>query len=263
MKITVIVATYNSHEPLKKVLDGLLNQSRLPDQVIVADDGSGHLTRRLVETYLGHALVDIRHVWQEDEGFRLARIRNLAVAQSTGSYLIFLDGDCIPGRHFIKDHLELAEKGFFFQGKRVIVSRKATPSFSFYDTVSKRKLLKMILKGALSNSHHLLRLPFLPPYSTVKLSGVRGCNMAMFKEDLLAVNGFNQDFTGWGREDSELVARFYKYGLKRREHPFRAICYHLWHPENSRDTISENDHILEQVLKGDSYICENGIRQNE
>ncbi len=83
--------------------------------------------------------------------------------------------------------------------------------------------------------------------------------MGFFKEDILSVNGFNQDFVGWGREDSELIVRLYRYGLKRKSHPFMAICYHLWHEENSRNRLSINDELLQRWIESDSYICPNGL----
>jgi hypothetical protein len=83
--------------------------------------------------------------------------------------------------------------------------------------------------------------------------------MGFFKEDLLAVNGFNESFRGWGREDQEMVVRLYKYGLKRMEHPFRAICYHLWHRENPRTRLDINDQLLKRALASDRYVCKNGL----
>ena len=134
MKISVIVSTYNRPDTLVKVLDGLNHQTRLPDEIIVADDGSTHETRQAIESYLSDSQPRCIHVRHEDEGFRLARIRNEAIKASSSDYLVFLDGDCIPQCHFVEDHSALAQKGFFFQGKRVIVSQTASPFFSFKDT---------------------------------------------------------------------------------------------------------------------------------
>ncbi|MFH2061254.1 MAG: glycosyltransferase family 2 protein [Pseudomonadota bacterium] len=260
MKISIIVSTYNRPDTLVKVLDGLLHQTCLPDEIIVADDGSTPDTLHAIESYLSESQPRCIHVWHEDEGFRLAKIRNEAIKASSADYLVFLDGDCIPQRHFVEDHLALAHKGFFFQGKRVIVSQTASPDFSFNDTDSFFCLFKHLIMSRISNGHHIVRMPFLPVYTTSKLSGIRGCNMGFFKQDLLAVNGFNQAFQGWGREDSEIVARLYKYGVKRNEHPFRAICYHLWHKENTRDGIDENDGLLEKTLVSDDHYCKFGIK---
>ena len=123
MKVSVIVTTYNRPDALKKVLDGLLHQTRFPSEILVADDGSNDATRQMLEVYIRYPQIRILHVRQEDKGFRAARIRNKAVVASKGDYLILLDGDCIPEKHFVQDHESLAQKGCFFQGKRVPVGR--------------------------------------------------------------------------------------------------------------------------------------------
>ena len=91
------------------------------------------------------------------------------------------------------------------------------------------------------------------------MSGIRSCNMGLFRKDVVAVNGFNHAFTGWGREDSEFVIRLYRHGLARREHPFRAICYHLWHRENPREHLEQNDRLMAEVLEAGTAYCEEGL----
>lgn len=260
MNISVIVTTFNRPDSLEKVLDGLLNQTQLPRQIIVADDGSTQETSHLVnQMALLSQSCPILHVWHEDLGFRAAEIRNKAILKSSGDYIISLDGDCIPDRHFIQDHLRLARPGYFFQGKRVLVERALQDQFDFSYTRKTPGLITNALKGKISNAHHLLRLPFVPSLTTQKMSGVRSCNMGFFKKDLFAVNGFNQEFQGWGREDSEIVARLYNYGVKRREHPFMAICFHLWHKENDRTNLEKNDQLLKAVIDSGNYRCSQGL----
>ncbi|MCG8685740.1 MAG: glycosyltransferase family 2 protein, partial [Desulfobacterales bacterium] len=228
MNLSVIVTTYNRPDSLKRVLEGLLKQTQLPDQIIVADDGSTKETSKLVnQMALSSSECPILHVWHEDSGFRAAEIRNKAILKSSGDYIVSLDGDCIPGRNFIRDHSQLAKPGYFFQGKRVLVEKKLERDFNFSHTQSILKLAFNTVKGNISNAHHLIRIPFFPALTTTRMSGIRSCNMGFFRKDLFAVNGFNQAFQGWGREDSELAARLYNYGLKRREHPFMAMCFHL------------------------------------
>ncbi|MCP4024145.1 MAG: glycosyltransferase [Desulfobacteraceae bacterium] len=263
MKVSVIVTTYNRPDALKKVLEGLLAQTRLPDEVVIADDGSKKETADMLAPFLTALQNVVKHVWQEDKGFRAARIRNKAILKSTGQYLILLDGDCIPERHFIKDHLALAREGYFFQGKRVLVNKSIEPSFSFTDTQSKIRLILLALLGKISNSHHILRIPVFPTLKLSKLSGIKSCNFGVFRKDIFAVNGFNHEFEGWGREDSELVVRLFKYGLKRNENPFKAICYHLWHRENQRNRIKKNDHILENAMASDNFFCNKGLSELE
>ena len=208
MKIGVVVSTYNRPDALVRVLEGLAGQSMPPHEVIVADDGSTDRTRAALGPFLAGTGLNLSHVWQADKGFRLARIRNRAIRESVCDYLVFLDGDCIPHPDFVSDHAALARKGYFFQGKRVIVGQQATPGFTAAHTRSALRLLCMALSGRISNAHHILRLPFYPGHTTTRLSGVRGCNMGFFRSDLEAVNGFNEAFEGWGRRTARSWSGF-------------------------------------------------------
>jgi len=262
MTLSVIVTTYNRPDALKKVLEGLYGQTLLPDEILVADDGSGPDTRTLVADFENRPGLKVLHVWQRDQGFRAARVRNKAVAAASGDYLVFLDGDCIPDRHFVSDHLALAEPGCFFQGKRVLVDKTLSDTFDITDCTSFGRLVCHALSGRLGNAHHIFRIPFVPGLKKKQgLSGIRSCNMGVFRADVTAVNGFNHEFEGWGREDSEFAVRLFKHGLARKEHPFRAICYHLWHPENSRTRLSANDRLLEEAMAADTCMCRNGLNR--
>lgn len=126
MKTTAIVPTYNRPGELILSLQSLALQTRLPDEVIVADDGSGEETRRAVEAFSGSpgCPFPVRHVWQEDRGFRKPRILNEAVRNATGDYLLFLDGDCMAHRRFVEEHLRLAGRDSILGGKRVEIGRE-------------------------------------------------------------------------------------------------------------------------------------------
>ena len=261
MKTSVIVTTYNRPDALKKVLDGLCHQSVMPDEVIVADDGSGPQTGEMLRTLKNDSPYPLHHVWQKDEGFRAARIRNKAILQAQGEYVISLDGDCIPGKYFIGDHRRLAERGTFFQGKRILVKKSLASSFTHTDANSVKALFKYAVTNRIGNSHHIIRLTHFPATVSTRLGGIKSCNMGFFRDDLLAVNGFNQDFVGWGREDSELAIRLFAYGLKRKGHQFMAICFHLWHEENKRDRLPINDELLRSAVLKNGYICNNGLVQ--
>ena len=258
---SVIITTYNRPDTLEKVLEALCRQTRLADEIIVADDGSEPETLEMIRHFQKNCPRTINHVWQKDRGFRAARIRNKAINRSTGEYIILLDGDCIPSGHFVEDHLTLAEKKTFFQGKRILAGEGISNSFSYAHTETTLKLIGYALSGEFSNSHHLIRLPWFPALRNKKQSGIRSCNMSFFRDDVFAVNGFNEDFTGWGREDSELAARFYRYGLRRKEHPFMAVCFHLQHERNSTDNLKANDAILENSIRSEEYFCKNGLEK--
>ncbi|MBW1725409.1 MAG: glycosyltransferase, partial [Deltaproteobacteria bacterium] len=184
MKTSVIITTYNRPDTLSKVLEGLECQTRSADEVIVADDGSGAETEKVVNRFMQSSIYPLYHVWQEDRGFRAARIRNKAIKKSDGQYIILLDGDCIPGKHFIKDHLSLAKKGCFFQGKRILINRKLSEAFTYEDANSFRKMVKYVFLRDVSNGHHVIRWSWFPAYSSTLLRGIRSCNMGFFREDI-------------------------------------------------------------------------------
>lgn len=258
MNVSLIITTYNSTDALRKVMESTLCQIRLPDEVVIADDGSDGETARVTEDYARTAPFPVFHVWQEHRGFRAARIRNEAIKRTTGDYIILLDGDCIVNRNFVSDHVKLAEKGYFIQGKRVHVNKEAVGWFSHDHANSMWSLLRMALSFSISNVHHILRLPFFPPVRNGRLNGIKSCNMSFFKEDILAVNGFNEEFVEWGNEDSELACRLFKYGLIKKVHPSMAICFHLWHPTNKTGT-EETRKLLEATIASKEYFCEHGL----
>lgn len=173
--------------------------------------------------------------------------------------MIIMDGDCVPNRHYVADHLALAERGHFVQGKRVLLDSEASEGFDAHRANSIAGLLRDLAGGHLGNAHHLLRMPGFPALRSRKLKGIKGCNTAFFKDDAYAVNGYNEEFASWGREDSEFAARLYKYGLKRKEHPFAAVCFHLWHPQQPRGSLDRNEALLAGTLNREGYRCRRGI----
>jgi len=230
----------------------------MPDEIVIADDGSGRDTEELIQKSSTMFSFPLRHVWQENKGFRAAKIRNRGIAVSSGDYIVLLDGDCIVNRHFISDHIALAQEGCFLQGKRVLVNKKTVDIFSYQHANSFVQLWKMVLTSRLSNVHHLIRLPFPVSFKNRRLAGIKSCNMSFFRKDVMAVNGFDENYIGWGNEDSDLACRFIKYGLMKKTPPFMAICFHLWHPTN-KTAEDVNKQLLENTVRSDKYFCENGI----
>ncbi len=258
MNISVIISTYNRHHYLKKVIDGYFHQSRLPDEIVIADDGSKEETASLVKKIKENTKMKILHIWQEDIGFRAAQIRNKAVASSSGKLIIMCDDDVIPNPRLVEDHIYYAAEGHFIQGHRVLLGPVASEQFTVKD-ISLWKLLKLLFKGQADNVLNTFRFPIPFMRISKNVKGIRSCNMSFFKKDFLAVNGFNEDFEGWGKEDTELIVRFYKYGLKRKDIRFRACCYHLYHPYYSRENLDKNIALLSKTVKEDEYYCQHGI----
>jgi glycosyltransferase involved in cell wall biosynthesis len=260
-KISVIISTYNRPHYLAKVLDGFLNQTLKPYEIVIADDGSKEDTRLLIESYKDKSDIPIIHVWHEDNGFRLAEIRNKAIAVSNGDYIIICDDDSIPDIHFVEDHNKYKMKGCFIQGHRVLLGKEIS-SFITYRECNFKKLLKYTFKGNVKNISNAIRLPIPLIKISKNLKGIRGCNMSFYKADLLSVNGYNENIVGWGREDSELAARLYNIGIVRKDIKFCLPVYHLYHDEYSRDKLNRNDEILNETIKKGITYCFNGINKH-
>ncbi len=254
---SLIITTYNRPAALDLVLKSAACQSVLPNDIIVADDGSSSETKTIVDHFSSASPNPVIHSWHEDKGFRLAASRNRAIALSRNSYIILVDGDMVLHRHFILDHLASARHSQFIQGSRVLLSQKTTDRI-----LSDRKTDITLFEKGLRNranaiySRHLSAL-FSKQKNT--LHGIRGCNMSFFRDDCIAINGFNEDFNGWGREDSEFVARFFNNAGHRLTLKFHAIGCHLWHKEHSRKSLPENDEILDRTIAGRLKRCSNGI----
>jgi len=257
MKCSLVITTYNWPEALELSLMSALRQAEPPDEVIVADDGSRPDTAELVERYRRSAPVPVAHVWQEDRGYRLSASRNRAVAAAKGEYIVIVDGDMVLHPDFIGDHKRLAEAGSFIQGSRVLL---------FEENTKRRLASKTIgispFEEGIGNRKNAVRIPWVAGVLATRgssLKGIRGCNISFFRSDCVRVNGFNEDFTGWGREDSEFAVRMLNSGVLRRNVRFSAIAAHLWHRENARQSLPENDRLLEEAITEKRVRCHNGI----
>jgi glycosyltransferase involved in cell wall biosynthesis len=258
VRVSVIISTYNRPEYLRLALKAYLNQTVLPEEIVIADDGSSEETERVIKEFENNGDVKIIHCWHEDRGFRVSEIRNKAVALSSGQYIIFSDDDTIPSRYLVEDHIRYAERGYFIQGHRVLLGPKASEYFK-HSEITYPRLFRLYINGEVQNISNSFRFWIPIIMKTKRIKGVRSCNMSMFRDDFIAVNGFNEEFQGWGKEDTELVVRLYKYGLKRKDIKFRANVFHLYHDKYNRDALRRNIELLERTLKSDKYYCKEGI----
>lgn len=255
---SLVVATYNWPDALAAVLASVRAQVVLPTEVVVADDGSGAPTRRVVETAAASFPCPLVHVWHPDEGFKLAQIRNKAVARARGAYVVQIDGDMVLHPAFVKDHLDAAAPGRFVGGSRALLDPAASQA------VLAGGPLPGPLAPGVRNRFNALRLapvgaalaPLVPARDPMR---VRGGNMGFWREDFVAVNGYDEAFVGWGREDTDLVLRLLRRGLRRRWFKLRGVAFHLHHREASRDALGRNDEILRRALASGRDRCDAGI----
>jgi len=259
LKISLIISTYNWPEALRASLASVLMQTQLPDEVIIADDGSTSETKNLIESLKLEFPIPLMHAWHEDKGFRLSSSRNNAIRKANYDYIIIIDGDLLLHKDFILDHTNSSEKGFYIQGSRVFLNK----SLSSQLISESSKSMPNIFSSGLSNRKHLFRSRLLmgisAAFSKQSHRGTRGCNLAAYKNDLYSVNGFNEEFTSWGREDSEFTARLLHSGIKRKNLKFGGIAFHLWHETSKAKASTENEKILELTLTKKLIRCDHGL----
>lgn len=257
---TLLISTYDWPAALDLVLRSALAQRVRPTEIVIADDGSGEETRALIASHAPRFAaigVSVLHAWHPDDGFRLAEVRNLALARATGDYVLMVDGDCVLHPDFVRSHVAFARPGTFVQGSRVLTTperaaralERGDPRFGCLD-------------AGLRNRQNALTLPWLSwlvrtPQDALR--GTRGCNMAFWRADAGRVNGFNESFVGWGREDSEFTARLMATGLRRRRLKFGGIVFHLWHPERPRAAIDTNHERYVEIVRTGAAWCERGL----
>jgi glycosyltransferase involved in cell wall biosynthesis len=241
------------------VLASVARQRVPPWEIILADDGSSAPTRELIENFARRHPVPVRLVWQPHEGFRVARLRNLAIAASSADYLVFVDGDMLLHPEFIADHLRCARRGFYTQGVRVLADAQLTARLitdpSRFPTPWAAGL------GALRRAY-LLHSPALAALCrriANRFIAIKSCNLAAWRAELLRVNGFNEDIVGWGPEDKELCARLEHAGVRRQTLIFGGIACHLHHPPAARDALPANLSILAATRATRRVRAEHGI----
>ena len=233
MTVSLIISTYNRPDALDVVLLSVSKQTVLPDEIIIADDGSTEATANVISKWNDSSLLPlkIKHIWQDDDGFRLAMIRNKAIAASESDYIIQIDGDAFIHPRFIQDHLKAAKKGTFVKGSRIMldtsISEKICCSGRYHFPSLFSKHIEQYREKAFRCAP-LRRL--FKSFNPNDLSAL-GCNMAFWKEDAINVNGYDEEFTGWGHEDTDFTMRLNRNGVKKQNLRYAALIYHLWHPQ--------------------------------
>ncbi|MCI6530052.1 MAG: glycosyltransferase family 2 protein [Mesosutterella sp.] len=267
MLISVIVTTYNRPKALDRVLSALSEQEDRDFEVIVGDDGSREETGLLVRQWAGKFPVALKHAWQEDRGFRAARVRNLAASEASGEYFLFLDGDCVPQRHWVSRHRGLAEPGWMVAGNRVLLSERFTArvedeKISLPD-LGAMEIGRLVMRKDLNRLLPLVSIPtsLFRKIGAGRWQKVRTCNLGVWREDFERINGFDQVFSGWGYEDTDLAVRLLNSGVRHKSGAFATCVFHLYHPENDRSNRDANFIRVMDRLKSGVTQAEIGFRE--
>jgi glycosyltransferase involved in cell wall biosynthesis len=261
MRTCLVVATYERPDALERVLASVVAQTQEPSELIVADDGSGPAVAQAVERCTARAPFPVSYVRQEHAGFRAGRVRNLAIARTTCDYVILVDGDMVLHPKFVADHVRAARRGFWTQGVRIPLDVRAT-----------RRVLKTGVtpppwgRGVdFGRRACALHAPWAgkPLERAVHpLVTVQAGNQGFWRSDLLRVNGFDEELTGWGSEDKELCARLTNVGVRRQTLVFAAIAWHLAHPPVSRAAARANRERWHETVRSGRTRCVHGIDQH-
>lgn len=260
MKISLVISTYNWPEALRLSLLSLRHQTVMPDEVIIADDGSGPKTAEMIEQIGSTFPIPLHHVWHEDKGFRKTIIMNKAIRQAKGEYIIQIDGDIIMHPYFIEDHISVIEKGYFIRGCRALINRTNTEKYLLMPD-SEMKRFNISGDGNTLNSKRIPLLSALFTRESKDILDVKGCNMAYWKEDFVRVNGYNNDIQGWGHEDIELAIRLHNAGVRMKKLKFKGIAFHLEHTHYSRKNERTNKELALFTLSNKTTRAEHGYEQ--
>lgn len=269
MKLSVIITTYNSEEWLQKVLIGYSIQTESDIEIVVADDGSTSKTADVIHTFSTKFKHPIVHVWQKDNGFQKCKILNQAILKTNSDYLLFTDGDCIPRKDFVAQHLKYKQNGYFLSGGYFKLPLKTSKIITEIDIqlqncfsiswLIKKGVTKSFKLSKLINNHFFaLFMDWLTPTKRT----FNGHNTSCFKTDLLAVNGFNEEMQ-YGGLDREVGERFFNLGLLSKQIRYSAVCLHLDHKRSyaTKESIDKNLAIRKYNKSNKITWITNGIKK--
>ena len=258
MTLSVILSTYRSPEWLQKVLWGYLCQTRRDFELVIADDGSGEETARVIRACSDageRAGIPVRHVWQPDEGFRKSRILNRAIGVARGDYLVFSDGDCIPRGDFVAVHRAHAAKGRFLSGGYVKLPMEVSRAVTRADIESGVAFSVRWIRLRGGRGYRRMAKLAVPGWAgaaadriTTTRATWNGHNASGWRADLIAANGFDERM-GYGGQDRELGERLENAGVRGHGIRYRALCVHLDHARGyaDLDTIRHNKAIRRET----------------
>ncbi len=245
--ISILLATYNWPQALKLCLESLATQTDSHFEIIIADDGSTESTKQVIDQIKLTFPVSITHLWQDDQGFRKTKILNQAIAAAHGDYLVFLDSDCIVQPDFVARHRALAQKGYLVTGSRVLLNEKFTQQLLTWPKWDFQRFCSGLISERLSGGINKY-LPFKiklgngswRDYKKFVWRRIKGCNMACWKADAEAINGFDETLTGWGHEDADFVFRLQRHHIVRKSGSWATEVLHLFHKINDQSNATEN-----------------------
>ena len=259
MRLTLLLTTFDRPDALACVLASIERQSQLPDEVIIADDGSGPSTARVIDAFRARFSREIHHAWQRHDGPRVSRARNVGIAMASGDYLVQIDGDMVLHPRFIADHARATRPGYWVQGTRILLDETRTR-----ELIAKGPKTFGVLSPGIGFKRRAYALHAPGAGALLRdaanaFIAIKGCTQGFWRADLERVNGYDEAMIGWGAEDKELAARLVHAGVHQSTLLFAGIAYHLWHEPAPRDREAINDAIYRETLRERRSRCVMGL----
>ena len=272
MKISVIVPIYNRLEHFRALFICLLRQNRQIDELIITDDGSSQQILDYIADLIPKASFKIKHIYQEDKGFRKTRALNNGVINSEGELLVFCDQDLIFGEEYIEYMEKNIKKGCFLLCRPISVNEEEKDIILKKIELSNKyeELLKPLPKDYLESVNRTLKTDRKRRIlNLLKLSkrGIKlvGMSYAVMKSDYLKVNGYDENYNGWGEEDDDFGNRLYVAGVKGKELKTPNMQIHLWHYSDPSKKHSMNEEYYykrkKEIFSNKNYFCKNGCSE--
>lgn len=263
--VSVIISFYNKIDYLKLLFAGFERQTFRSFEIIIGDDGSREEVVEEIEKLTPQLSFPLKHLWQEDKGFRKNKMLNKTIIAAGAPYIIFIDGDCVPHKKFVKEHFDAAEKGVCLTGRRVNLSSKITSSLTEKNVKAGflENSFNIIPDGLFGNSFDVekgfyFRNNFLRNYFNKKKRGLLGCNFSIYKEDIQKINGFDERYEAPSiGEDTDLQYRLELIGIKIKSLNNIAVQYHLHHKLQER--LQKNLDLFNEVKKSGVSFTRYGI----
>lgn len=265
MQVSLIISYYKNLENLKLILKALQNQSNKNFEAIVSEDDSNKETNSFLENNKSKYSFPILHVNQDqDLGFRKNMTLNKSIRKSTTDFLIFIDGDCIPHKHFIKSYIKEKEENVMLKGRRVMLSKKITNHLLENASLKKLDIVNILLSKSKKKKEAIYN-PYFSLISTMKNKGLLGCNWGISKQTLYKVNGFDEDYVRAAvGEDTDIEWRLKGIGVASKSVKNKAIVYHLFHEKGySKEDVAFNNKVLKNKLEKNAYYCKNGLLKKD
>jgi len=269
--IAIIIAVYKDKEALELIIKSILNQTILPNEIIIAEDGNCQNMKNYIDS-IEVDNIKIRHTSQIDNGWQRNSSINNALRIAESEYLIFIDGDCLAHHKMVQSHQKLAEK------KTVLCGRRSNLGVLYSKLLRENQIdiakyinsyLKSFIKINKDVIDHYEEGIYLNPDNWLfnfinskfrKDSHILGCHWSIWRCDIEMINGFDEDFKiPTVGEDTDIERRLRHFDFKFKSCRNAAIVYHLYHKKVFNN--EQNKKAIKLMnSKKDIFICKNGLR---